>query len=208
MPDQPPVERVTPGLQLVHRDGRVEPLTHEPMQAPNDLVVAPDGTVYFTDPGYPRTEDRRARIMALRPDGTTELVAGGFVYTNGIAVDLDGTTLVVVEDLGLLRIPDRGRGAPEWIVERCGERGPDGVCLDVDGRLYAAAKEAGGVRVLDRAGRELEFLDIPGGGHVTNCCFGGDDLRTLFGTEVRTGRIVAWGPMPTPGLAAVPWPVG
>src|SRR5262245_51723457 len=39
-----------PGLQRVAPDGRVSVLAHEGLQAPNDLVVAADGTIYFTDP--------------------------------------------------------------------------------------------------------------------------------------------------------------
>src|SRR5678816_4921264 len=39
-----------PGLQRVTPDGDVIVLAHEGLQAPNDLIVAGDGTIYFTDP--------------------------------------------------------------------------------------------------------------------------------------------------------------
>ena len=39
-----------PGLQRVAPDGSVSVLAQEGLQAPNDLIVAPDGTIYFTDP--------------------------------------------------------------------------------------------------------------------------------------------------------------
>ena len=52
---------------------------------------------------------------------------------------------------------------------------------------------------------DVEQLPIQGLGHVTNCCFGGDDLRTLYATEAIPGRVVAWEDMPTPGLPLSPW---
>ncbi|HEY3097079.1 MAG TPA: SMP-30/gluconolactonase/LRE family protein, partial [Acidimicrobiia bacterium] len=56
--DDPPKSRpATPGLQLAGPDGTVRYLAERGFNAPNDLVVAADGTVYFTDPGhYPPPE--------------------------------------------------------------------------------------------------------------------------------------------------------
>jgi gluconolactonase len=202
-----PTRWARPGLQRAFPDGRVEYLTTgPPLQMPNDLVVAADGTVYFTDPPEYGTPGLVARIAAYRPDGRTDIVATGFSYTNGIALDLDGSTLLVVDHEGLERIPDFGRGEREVLVERFGDTGADGLCLDVDGRLYVASKAANGVRVCDRDGKELDFLALDGSGFVTNCCFGGEDLRTLFATEARGNRVVAWEGMPTPGLPVHPWP--
>jgi gluconolactonase len=69
--------------------------------APNDLVVGPDGTVYFTDP-WPIIEpaaEPSSRVMAYETDGTLRVVADGFVFCNGIAIDGDGH-LVVTEANG------------------------------------------------------------------------------------------------------------
>jgi hypothetical protein len=52
----------------------------------------------------------------------------------------------------------------------------------------------------------VEFLPIHGDGLTTNCCFGGDDLRTLFATDAIPGRVVAWEGLPTPGLPLPLWP--
>jgi sugar lactone lactonase YvrE len=61
--------------------------------------------------------------------------------------------------------------------------------------------------VLDRDGTELDFLEIPGRGITTNCCFGGEDGRTLFATDGIPGQVLAWEAMPTPGLTVRAWPV-
>jgi gluconolactonase len=113
----------------------------------------------------------------------------------------------VIEARGLLRLdPD---GTRTWITEQVSPAGSagDGLCVDADGRYYVAATADHGVRVLDRDGSQLDFLPIPGRGVTTNCCFGGDDGRTLFVTDGIPGQVLAWEGMPTPGLPPHPWPV-
>ena len=71
-------------------------------------------------------------------------------------------------------------------------RGPDGLKMDQLGRLYVAAglnkpnppfetadKLRGGLYILAPSGKKLGFVAIPND-EVTNCAFGGDDLKTLF----------------------------
>lgn len=206
--DDPPVTRPTrSGIQHVAPDGAVRYLTPEPLQAPNDLVVAPNGTLYFTDPPpYPLPATAVGRIMALAPDGALAVVAEGFFYPNGIGIEADGT-LVVVEnglqsgrsDYGLVRL--RPDGTRERFVQRTG----DGFCLDEDGRIYLAGG-VHGVTVLDPDGTVVEVLELAGSGVTTNCCFGGPDGRTLYATEAMPGGVWAWEGMPTPGAALTPWP--
>jgi gluconolactonase len=90
-------------------------------------------------------------------------------------------------------------------------RGPDGLKQDQKGRLYVAAglnkpnppfepakDKKGGIYVLSPEGKLLAFLPVPTD-EVTNCAFGGDDLKTLYITgggslySIRTttpGRVV------------------
>jgi gluconolactonase len=195
---------MTPSLQLVTPDGAVIALLEDGFNAPNDLCIAADGTVYFTDPGhYPPPEPNFGRVFAFERDGTARVVAEGFMYCNGIALDRDGT-LVVVEARGLQRLlPD---GSREWVIEKLGRGGGDGFCLDADGRFYVASTIEHGVRVVDPDGTVVDFLEIEGDGLTTNCCFGGPDLRTLYATDAIPGNVVAWEHMPTPGLPLPTWP--
>ncbi len=141
--------------------------------------------------------------MAYAPDGEVRVVAEPFMYCNGIALDRNGT-LVVVEGRGLQRLlPDGGR---EWVAETLGRGGGDGFCLDVEGNYYVAATVDHGVRVVDPTGNELDFLAIDGEGVTTNCCFGGVDGRTLFATDAVPGRVVVWEGLPHPGLPLHTWP--
>jgi gluconolactonase len=199
-----PYSPTTPGLQLATLDGDVRYLIDEGLQAPNDLVVAPDGTVYFTDPPhYPPPSDPAGRVMAYARDGELHVVAKGFTYCNGIALEPDGA-LVVVEARGLQRVLPGGER--EWIVEKLGRGGGDGLCLDEEGNYYVGATVDHGVRVIDPTGNELDFLALDGDGVTTNCCFGGADGRTLFATDAIPGRVVAWEGLPHPGLPMHPWP--
>jgi gluconolactonase len=202
--DPPPYRPVTPGIQRVSAERDVSYVTDSGFRAPNDLVVAADGTLWFTDPPpYPPSGDRVGRVHTLLPDGTSRVVASEFVYCNGIALEPDGTP-VVVEARGLVRLePDGGR---HWIVETIGASDGDGLCVDIEGRLYVANTAEHGVRVFEPDGAEVEFLAIPGRGVTTNCCFGGRDRRTLFATDGIPGHVVAWEGLPTPGLPLHPWP--
>ena len=210
--DPPPFRPATPGIQRVTPDGRVVYLASDtdddgPFLAPNDLVVDADGTVWFTDPPHhPPPHDPVGRVHALDPDGTTRVVARGFSYCNGIALERDGS-LAVIEARGLVRL--HVDGTREWVTEQLSPTGNagDGFCVDEDGRFYVATTADHGIRVLDPDGTEVEFLEIPGRGVTTNCCFGGDDGRTLFATDGVPGQVLAWEGMPTPGLAVHAWPV-
>ena len=202
---EPPSPRhAVPGLQRVAPDGSVSYLADDGFHAPNDLAVAADGSVYFTDPGhYPPPKPPIGRVMILRPDGSVEEFARDFWFCNGIAFDRDGS-VVVVEKRGLQRVhPD---GSREWVIEKLGEGGSDGFCLDAEGRYYACATVEHGVRVVDPDGSVVDFLEIEGDGVTTNCCFGGADGRTLFATDSVPGRVVAWEGRPAPGLALPAWP--
>ena len=81
------------GIQHVRADGASTYLTPEPLQAPNDLVVAADGTVYFTDPPpYPLpTDARRPGHGAAAATARSRVVADGLFYPNGIGIEADGT---------------------------------------------------------------------------------------------------------------------
>jgi gluconolactonase len=208
LPDAPPFRPVRPGIQRVSAAGEVSYLAPRPdgeeLLAPNDLVCAADGTLWFTDPpAYPPPDEPVGRVHAMAPDGTTTVVALDLHYPNGIALEPDGTP-VIVEARGLMRL--HADGTTAWIVEQLGAAPGDGFCVDIDGRLYVAVTGDHGIRVLEPDGTEAEFLEIPGQGVTTNCCFGGDDLRTLFVTDAIPGSVVAWEGMPTPGLALTPWP--
>jgi gluconolactonase len=195
----------TPGLQLAHADGTVTYLAETGLHAPNDLAVAANGDVYFTDPGhYPPPEvDLIGRVMIYGRDGSLRPFASDFFFCNGIAFEPDGT-VVVIERMGLQRVhPD---GSRDWVIETLGPGGGDGFCLDADGRFYVASTVEHGIRVVEPDGKIADFWPVEGKGLCTNCCFGGPDLRTLFVADAIPGGLVAFEGTPTPGLPLPTWP--
>ena len=76
--DPPPYRPATPGVQRVESDGSVSYLLEGGFLAPNDLVVAADGTLYFTDPPHhPPPPEPMGRVHAYR-DGQLRTLADGF----------------------------------------------------------------------------------------------------------------------------------
>lgn len=85
-------------------------------------------------------------------------------------------------------------GSRKLIFDWGTDRGPDGFKMDQQGRLYVAAGRTkpnppfetadrfkGGIFILSPKGKLMEFVPIPTD-EVTNCAFGGADLKTLFVT--------------------------
>ncbi len=198
----------TPGLQRALPTGELSYLAGSGFQAPNDLIVAADGTIYFTDPPElhaSAAEKQTGRLWSYSPDGELRQIAEGFVFDNGIALSPEGRILIV-EARGLMWIdPD---GSREWLVEQLpGESQGDGFCFDEDGRIYVCAPIDHCIRVLEPSGKQVEVIEAGDDGVVTNICFGGSDRRTLFTTELWPGRVLAIEGLPTPGLPLTAWPV-
>ncbi len=197
-----------PGLQRVFPDGDVITLAGEGLQAPNDLIVAADGTIYFTDPpphGGTQTKGGEGRFFSYSLEQGLREIARGFDFDNGVALSPEGR-LLIVEARGLMWI-DPENGEREWWIEQLpGESPGDGFAFDLDGRVYCACPMDHCVRVFERDGKEVERVDLGDDAFPTNCCFGGADRRTLFTTELAPGRVCVVEGLPTPGLELNPWP--
>jgi gluconolactonase len=161
------------------------------LHQPNDLCVAPGGTIYFSDPDF--RERKRGAVYRLLPGGNSERLPGEIVLPNGIEISADGRTLVVADsatkrwyayrvgaDLPLAKIdPPRVFFDPQVDDSHAAEEGlPDGICLDERGNWYLTGR--GGVWCVNPQGVALGFLPVKE--FVSNVCFGGSQRRTLFAT--------------------------
>jgi len=164
------------------------------MNGPNDVWVSPNGSMYLTDPFYKRTwwdhtnmlQDAQC-VYRLSPDHK-ELtrVADGFNRPNGIIGTPDGKTLYVADIAAnkTYRFDVQPDGSLTNRMLFC-EHGSDGMTMDEEGNLYLSAPgQFSGVTVVDRAGKDVERIDVPE--HPANVCFAGKDRKTLFITA-RTG---------------------
>jgi gluconolactonase len=153
-------------------------ITHE-VDRPNGLVVSADDRFLFVADNNNNTQDGARKLWRF------ELTAAGEVDVASQRCLFDWQT----------------------------SRGPDGMVLDEKGRLYVAAglnqpqppyetvePYPAGIYVLTPEGQLLDHLSIPRD-EVTNCTFGGPQLRTLYITAGGT----LW-QVPTVTRGWLPWP--
>lgn len=156
------------------------------LNGPNDLWVAPNGAVYFTDPLYKR--DYWTRDPAMQQDGqhvyylspdqkTLTRVATDLTQPNGIIGTPDGKTLYVA-DIGARKtyrytISPDGTLAGKTLF--C-SMGSDGMTIDNEGNVYLTGR---GVTVFNPEGKQIDHIDIDKG-WTANVTFGGKDRDTLF----------------------------
>ncbi|MDB4945487.1 MAG: Gluconolactonase [Labilithrix sp.] len=157
--------------------------------APNDVIVRSDGTIYFTDPFYAATpdgglpQDQKAvyRVPAGATDPNTAAVrlAGTFMQPNGIAISPDETALYVVDN-GAGKVLAAGLAADGTLASPfkpfVDAPGGDGMAVDKAGNVYVAAMA--GVLVFDVAGKPLGTIKVAG--TPSNVAFGGAGGTRLF----------------------------
>ena len=142
-----------------------------PLNSPNDVVVARDGSIWFTDPSYGHRQGFRPRpelgdrVYRFDPR-TRELwsVADGLDKPNGLAFSPDETVLYIGDNgaphrLLAFAVRDGFLADPQPFAELSPEH-PDGVKVDAHGRVYATT--AGGIRIFAPDGRTLSEIDLPG----------------------------------------------
>lgn len=162
--------------------------------SPNDLTIALDGTVYFTDPDYqapspaPQAETRAYRV----PAGSTTAVplVEGRRQPNGITLSPDGKVLYVSATDGVLAYPvledgslAAGQPFAQGIV-----RSSDGMAVDCAGNLYTTSGQ--NVIVVDSSGLEVGRITVSGVQSVTNVAFGGEERKTIYITTLGAGSRV------------------
>jgi len=156
------------GVYRIDPDGRVTRILGPPeIEMPNGLIVSPNDQIFYLIESNPAEKGARViRAYDLRPDGTVTNMRVFHTFYPG--------------------------------------RSGDGMSIDVRGNLYVAAglhslrgtsetlDTKCGIHVFSPAGGLLKFIPIPED-TITNCAFGGNDLKTLYVTagktlfKVRTG---------------------
>lgn len=178
---------------------------HNPrMNQPNDLAIAPDGTLYASDPNW---GNNTGQLWRIDQGGKTHLVADKLGTTNGIEVSPDGKTLYVNESVqrNVWSFPIKSDGAlgDKKLLKKFDDHGFDGMRCDVGGNLYITRHGKGTVAVVSPEGKLLREIDVLGK-MPSNLCFGGPDGKTVYVTEVEHCRLVEFR-VDRPGLAWRRW---
>jgi gluconolactonase len=192
-------------LRIDMASKKIEVFAHESMMnQPNDLAIAPNGTLYASDPSWGTST---GQLWKINTAGQVTRVAADMGTTNGIEVSPDGKTLYVNEsvqrNVWSFPIHDDGTLGEKKLIKQFPDHGFDGMRCDADGNLYITRHGKGTVVVLSPAGKELHEIDVLGK-NPTNLCFGGPDGRTVYVTEVEQTRLVQFR-TDKPGLAWKRW---
>jgi gluconolactonase len=163
------------------------------LNAPNDIVVRSDGTVYFTDPIFLGPDEPflapsyRALdfcgVFRIAPDGGLTLLTTELSRPNGLAFSPDEARLYVVDSadnaVSVFDVDPAGslRNRRPWLTMRHDAEGVgDGMKVDVQGNAYVTGP--GGVWVVAGDGTPLGILRLPVA--ATNLAFYGFDAKILF----------------------------
>lgn len=162
--------------------------------SPNDVIVASDGAVWFTDPhygimtdyeGFKAAEELPCSVYRIAPDGTVEAVITDMACPNGLAFSPDESRLYVADtgrmfssDPQHIKVFDMVGGRPVngRIFHTISPGCADGIRVDSDGNLWSSA--ADGVHCIGPDGRLLGKILVPE--VVSNLCFGGRAKHRLF----------------------------
>lgn len=175
------------------------------IQSPNDLDVDSQGRIYFTSrTDQPDPEKHNARsVYRIDPDGRIHqlLTEPRIHMPNGIVISPDKKTLYLIEAhpdqdhhrniLAFDLDQDGSLSNQRTLIDFYPGRSGDGMCIDREGNLYVAAglhetrgtsetlDTRPGIHVISPAGKLVAFRETPED-TITNCTFGGKDLRTLY----------------------------
>jgi gluconolactonase len=177
--------------RLDRTTGEIETLVDSwnglPLNSPNDVVVASDGAVWFTDPSYgylqgfrpePKLGDHVYRYDPARD--VLELAADGFDKPNGLAFSPDESVVYVGDngapkELIAFDVEAGSRLGGRRVLARSAGDHPDGIKVDAEGRIYASSPS--GVDIFSPDGDRLGVIALPGAVIFT---FGGPERNVLY----------------------------
>lgn len=170
------------GRKIVRLDAQLRPRTfldrHQGKQlnSPNDLVFAPDGSLWFTDPpfGLKGMDKDPAKELPFNgvyrfANGKLEAIIKDLTLPNGLAFAPDGKTLYVANfgpqrfvkayDVGAEGAVSHARMLIEYGPEEKRPGGPDGLKVDSAGNVWTTGP--GGIRIVTPQGKVLGQLVLP-----------------------------------------------
>lgn len=154
---------------------------HEPkMNQPNDIVLAPNGNLYASDPDW---KNKKGQLWLITPKGKISLLEGNMGTTNGIEVSPDGKMLYVNESAQLkvwaYDIQPDGTLKNKRLIHTFEGYGMDGMCCDMKGNIYLCRYDKGTVVLLSPKGKLLREIWLKGK-QPSNITFGGPDNKACY----------------------------
>ena len=221
-----PLQRLDPATGTV--DILCGAIDGKPLVASNYPIVDRAGNVWCSH----STSDRAASeagladgfVYRVRPDGGAAVMASGFTFANGLALDADESYLYVCQTMGrnVVRLPIRADGSlgpqePYGPVlgepafrgatpaERARFGATDGCGFDAEGNLWVTLVLANKVVAITPKYQVVTLIHDPAGELMswpTNVSWGGGDMRDLYVGTIRRDYVLR-ARSPVPGLPLV-----
>ncbi len=180
------------------------------LNSPNDVVVAQDGAIWFSDPhygimtdyeGFRAEQELPCHVYRVDQSGMIEAMITDMVCPNGLAFSPDGSRLYVADtgriftqDPQHIRVYEMNSGQSGRVQAQNGRlfhtvapACADGMRVDRDGNLWTSAGD--GVHCLSPEGDLLGKILVPE--VVSNLCFGGRGKHQLFITATTSLYVVS-----------------
>jgi gluconolactonase len=159
------------------------------LNSPNDVIVGPDGALYFTDPTLDLVAGEKQEIpfqgvYRLDAKGNVKLLTKDLTQPNGLAFSPDGRHFYIDDsEQRNIRVYDVAADGTftngRIFGEEPGGKGdgvPDGIKVDQNGNLFVTGPK--GIWVWDAKGNHLGTIVMPE--QPANLNWGDKDYRTLY----------------------------
>lgn len=168
------------------------------LNTPNDIVIGPDGAIYFTDPTIDMTRDQQQElppsIYRIGADNSLSLLTTELKAPNGLAFSPNGKYLYIDDDdtmkIRRYRFHKDGTisdGMDFGDMHDSENRGvPDGMKVDKKGHLFVSGPN--GIWVWNSKGVHIGTVQMPHG--MANLTWGGPDYSKLYITAGNTVYIL------------------
>ena len=161
----------------------------------NDLHIASNGDIYFTDQGQTGLHDPSGRVFRFSASGKLECLIDTGISPNGLVLDPAESVLFVAmtRDNAVWRAPLMLDGSVSKVGRFCslfGTSGPDGLTMDKTGNLFVAHASLGHAFVFSPIGELIARIKSCAGATCTNVAIGGEVQDRLYITESSTGTVL------------------
>jgi gluconolactonase len=160
------------------KNGAITVLAEENLQAPNDLVYAIDGSVYFSDLPKSRVYQitrQRSGVGGAPPKGEVRVVTET-PAPNGVALSPNQQHLYIADvKTSVVKVHDIAADGRLSSARDFAPLRVDGLKTDETGNVWMATRD--GISVYDSGGQELGIIRTPEG--PSNCCWG-EGFRGLY----------------------------
>jgi gluconolactonase len=186
-------------MELDAASGRMQPVLRsrnsESFRGCNDLHIASNGDIYFTDQGQTGLHDPSGRVYRFTRDGRLDCLISTGISPNGLVLDTSEKVLFVAmtRDNAVWRLPFMKDGSVSKVGRFCslfGASGPDGMTMDKAGRLFVAHASLGHVFVFAPNGELIARIKSCAGASCTNVAIGGNNRDRLYITESTSGTVL------------------